>query len=62
MGVIPLVVAIATSNIYLLFFAWLMTIGGNGDFMILCNVLKYNKNTWLLVAASEEEIYYYKAK
>ena len=62
MGVIPLIVAIATSNIYLLFFAWLMTIGGNGDFMILCNVLKYNKNTWLLVAASEEEIYYYKAK
>jgi len=62
MGVIPLIIAIATSNIYLLFFAWWMTVGGNGDFMILCNVLKYNKDTWLLVAPSEEEIYYYKAK
>ena len=62
MGVIPLMIAIATSNIYLLFFAWWMIVGGNGDFMILCGVLKYNKDTWLLVAAREEEIYYYTAK
>ena len=62
MGVIPVIIAIATGNIYLLLFGWWMTVGGNGDFMILVNVLKYDKDTWLLVAASEEEIYYYQAK
>jgi len=62
MGVIPLIIGVATGNMYLLLFGWWMTVGGNGDFMILINVLKYNKDTWLLVAASEEEIYYYKPK
>jgi len=62
MGVVPAIIAIATGNIYLLLFGWWMTVGGNGDFMILVNVLKYKKNTWLLVAPSEEEIYYYQPR
>jgi len=62
MGVIPLIIGVTTGNLYLLLLGWWMTVGGNGDFMILINVLKYDKDTWLLVAASEEEIYYYQPK
>ena len=30
--------------------------------MILLFVMKYNRNTWLLVVPTEEEIYYYQPK
>ncbi|MCL2188596.1 MAG: DUF3267 domain-containing protein [Defluviitaleaceae bacterium] len=61
MGIIPLIIGVVTGNVFLLLFGGWMTIGGNGDFMILLGVMKYPGSTWLLIAAAEHEIYFYEA-
>ena len=62
LGIVPAIIAIAIGNIYLLFVGWIMTTLGAWDFMILLFVMKYSRNTWLLVVPAEDEIYYYQPK